>query len=63
MCYYIKLSPLGYFQTFKPVIQAVMEFYQPTCIVLQVIIVFPFLFLFMPKYVTHEKRFLGAIND
>ncbi|GFS34145.1 histone deacetylase 3 [Trichonephila inaurata madagascariensis] len=25
----------SYFQTFKPVIQAVMEFYQPTCIVLQ----------------------------
>lgn len=25
----------SYFQTFKPVIQSVMEFYQPTCIVLQ----------------------------
>lgn len=34
--YLINFIPLGYFNTFKPVIQAVMEFYQPTAIVLQV---------------------------
>lgn len=42
----MNLIPSGYFQTFKPVIQAVMEFYQPTCIVLQVMKYFATFYMF-----------------